>query len=81
MDRFSNFICSNEKRESICIRALLYQVYHLALHDKWDEAVAVMEQFRLQVNLFVSSLSSWILKLSIALGQSSPFWTTNQSSI
>ena len=53
MDRFSNFICSNEKRESICIRALLYQVYHLALHDKWDEAVAVMEQFRLQVNVFI----------------------------
>ena len=57
MDRFSNFICSNEKRESICIRALLYQVYHLALHDKWDEAVAVMEQFRLQVNVFIRFIS------------------------
>ena len=31
MDRFSNFICSNEKCESIYRRALLYQVYHLAL--------------------------------------------------
>ena len=57
MGRFSNFICSNEKRESICIRALLYQVYHLALHDKWNEAVAVMEQFRLQVNVFIRFIS------------------------
>lgn len=56
MDRLCKFIYKNDKTDRIRTQAILYHIYHHALHDNWFEARDLMLMSQLQHNILKADI-------------------------
>ena len=54
MDKYCKFIYTHDETQRIRTQAILYNIYHLALHDKWFQARDLMLMSHLQAELYKS---------------------------
>ncbi|KAI1292027.1 Eukaryotic translation initiation factor 3 subunit C [Halotydeus destructor] len=56
MDRLCKYIYANDKTDRIRTQAVLYHIYHQALHDNWFEARDLMLMSHLQQNIIKADI-------------------------
>lgn len=61
MDRLCKYIYANDKTDRIRTQAILYHIYHHALHDNWFEARDLMLMSHLQHNIIKADIPLQII--------------------
>ena len=61
MERYCKYIYTNDETGRIRTQAILYNIYHLALHDKWFQARDLMLMSHLQESIHNADIVTQII--------------------
>ena len=61
MDKYCKFIYTHDETQRIRTQAILYNIYHLALHDKWFQARDLMLMSHLQESIHNADIGTQII--------------------
>ena len=61
MDKYCKFIYTHDETQRIRTQAILYNIYHLALHDKWFQARDLMLMSHLQESIHNADIGTQVI--------------------